>query len=377
MTRIPVAGPWVTEREVRYVAEAAAEGFYTKASYYVQRFEATFAEYHGVRHAMAVPHCTAALHLALAALGIGPGDEVIVPESTWIASAAPISYVGATTVFADVDARSWCMAPESVERCITPRTKALIPVDLYGQAADMPALRAIAQKHGLFVIEDAAQALGARIDGRLAGTFGDIGAFSFHGTKTMTTGGEGGMLVTDRTDLLERAAVLRDHGRTPANFKYFFNTEIGFKYRMSNLQAAFGLAQIERIDELVERKRQIFRWYQERLAGLPGVEINQEQPGTFHTFWMVTAVVDKAYNLEPRALMAAFDQHEIDTRPFFHPLSGLPAYASTEQATQARQRNTVAYDLAARAINLPSAMKLGEAEVDRVCSAFKTILGRA
>ena len=359
MTRIPIAGPWVTELETRYTAEAAAEGFYTKANYYVQRFETKFAEYLGVRHAMAVPHCTAAIHLAVASLGIGPGDEVIVPEITWIASAAPVSYVGGTTVFADVDPRGWCISPESVERCITSRTKAIIPVHLYGQVADMPALRALAAKHHLLIIEDVAQAIGARLDGRLTGTFGEVGTFSFHGAKTLTTGGEGGMLVTDRSDVFERASVLRDHGRT-GNSKFFYNTEVGFKYRMSSLQAAFGLAQLERIDELVQRKRDIFTWYAERLAGIPGLTLNENRPDVFDTFWMVTALLDPSYGFTTRTLMAAFDQQEIDTRPFFNPLSGLPAYSATEQAIAARQRNTVAYDIASRAINLPSALKLTE-----------------
>jgi len=375
MARIPVAGPWVTEREAKYVAEAALEGFYSKASFYVQRFEKRFCEYLGVRHAAAVPHCTAALHLALAARGIGPGDEVIVPEITWIASAAPATYVGADIVFADVDRRSWCMSPESVERCVTDRTKAIIPVDLYGRTADMLALRDIAQRRHLYLVEDAAQALGARIGDRLAGTFGDVGAFSFHGTKTVTTGGEGGLLVTDDDALFERVLVLRDHGRTAQNFKFFYNTEIGFKYRMSSLQAAFGTAQLERIEELVNRKREIFRWYAARLADVPGLELNEETPGTFNTFWMVTAVVDKSYGLTTKALMEAFDKEEIDTRPFFNPLSALPAFGSMPDAAPAAKRNEVAYDLASRALNLPSAMSLTESDVDRVSAVFRRILG--
>jgi perosamine synthetase len=233
--RIPIAGPWVTELEVRYVSEAARDGWYERAGYYVQQLEQRFAAYLGVKHAVAVPHCTAAIHLALAGLGVSKGDEVIVPELTWIASAAPTHYVGAVPVFADVDPHTWCISVESIRACLSPRTKAIIPVDLYGLLPDMKALRALADEHGLFVIEDAAQAVGSKLDGRLAGTFGHAGVFSFHGTKTMTTG-EGGMFVTDDSTLYERVLVLRDHGRERQNFKNFYNTEVAFKYRMSNLR---------------------------------------------------------------------------------------------------------------------------------------------
>ena len=207
--RIPVAGPWVTDLEVRYVADAAANGWYTQAGGYVQRFEEAFARYLGVRHAIAVPHCTAALHLSLASLGIGPGDEVIVPELTWIATSAPIAYVGATPVFADVDAETWCLSADAVRHCITHRTKAIVPVDLYGLTPDMDAIRAVAATHRLAIVEDAAQAIGCRYHDQPAGTFGDVGTFSFHGTKTMTTG-EGGMLVTDRTDCHDGASPERN-----------------------------------------------------------------------------------------------------------------------------------------------------------------------
>ena len=376
MERIPVAGPWVTEREVSYVSDAAANGWYTNASGYVQRFEAAFASYLGVRHAVAVPHCTAALHLSLASLGIGAGDEVIVPELTWIATAAPITYVGATPVFADVDPHTWCITADAVRACVTPRTKAIIPVDLYGLTPDMDAVRAVADEFGLAIIEDAAQAIGCQYRGRAAGALGTVGTFSFHGTKTMTTG-EGGMLVTDRTDLYERSLVLRDHGRTASNFKFFYNTEVAFKYRMSNMQAAFGLAQLERIDELVAKKRQIFRWYEERLRDVAGVQLNAQPADIANTFWMASLVVSADYGLTNRELMARFDAEAIDTRPFFHPLSGLPVFSDTPAAKTAQARNRVAYDISPRGLNLPSALLLTEAQVDRVCAVLKRILQTA
>lgn len=371
MQRIPVAGPWVTELEVRYASDAAANGWYTNAGTYVQRFEESFARYLGTRHAIAVPHCTAALHLSLAALGIGPGDEVIVPELTWIATAAPIAYVGATPVFADVDEHTWCLTADSVRECLTPRTRAILPVDLYGMIPDIDALRAIAVEHGLSIIEDAAQAIGSRYHDRAAGSLGDVSAFSFHGSKTMTTG-EGGMLVTDRSDVFERALVLRDHGRTKTGS--FYNTEVAFKYRMSNLQAAFGLAQLERIDELVAKKRQLFAWYSERLRDVPGLRMNVEPPGYFNAYWMASVVVDPEYGLTNRSMMADFDAQGIDTRPFFYPLSGLPAFDATPEAQAARTRNRTAYDISPRGINLPSALLLTESQVDRVCEVLTNML---
>ncbi len=369
--RIPVAGPWVTDLEVRYVAEAAAGDWYSNAGRSVGQFETEFADYLGTGFAAAVPHCTSALHLAMLALGIGPGDEVIVPEATWVATAAPITYVGATPVFADIDVDTWCMSPESLTKCLSPRTKAIATVDLYGGMPDMAALTSVAE--GIPIIEDAAQSIGGKLHGHLAGTLGDIGTFSFHGTKTLTTG-EGGMVVTNRSDLAERIFRLRDHGRTPADHRYFTTEEVGFKYRMSSLQAAFGRAQLARIDELLDKKRQIFEWYEYRLADVPGVRLNHRQDGVRNTFWMVTAVFDRSYGLTARRLMEFFDLHMVDTRPFLPPLSSLPAFAGYETATDAAYRNPTAYDIAARSINLPSALVLTETQVDRVCDLIHTVL---
>jgi perosamine synthetase len=230
MTRIPVAGPWITQLEADYVADALANAWYGNANMYHERFERAFSSYVGVPHAMALPSCTSGLHLALAAMGVGHGDEVIVPEITWIATAAPINYVGATPVFVDVDATTWCMDPDSLEAAITPRTKAIITVDLYGNMADYDRILAIAKRHNLRVIEDAAEAAGARYHEGRAGSFGDVGVFSFHGSKTLTTG-EGGMLVTKNKELFDRANFLRDHGRAPGDFS-FENSEVAFKYKM-------------------------------------------------------------------------------------------------------------------------------------------------
>jgi perosamine synthetase len=371
---IPVSGPSITQREIDYVTDAVTNGWYGNANLYQTRFERAFAEYLGMKHAMALPSCTSAIHLALAALGVGPGDEVIVPEITWIASSAPVDYVGAALQFADVDPVSWCLSPASFESLINERTKAVIPVDLYGNIADWPAIVEIARRHGVAVIEDAAEAVGAEIGKRKAGSFGHAGVFSFHGSKTLTTG-EGGMLVTDDTALYERAQVLRDHGRRPGD-KAFFNREVAFKYKMSAMQAALGLAQLERIDELVTRKREIFAWYAEELEGVEGVRLNAEAPGTKIVYWMVTVVLDPELGITKDALQERLAAQGVDTRPFFHPLSALPAYEALPAAKAARERNHVAYALSPYALNLPSGLNLDRALVREVCTALRGIIGR-
>ncbi len=372
MERIPVAGPWITDKEVRYVADAARNAWYDKAGVYHQRFEQAFADYLGVRHAVSLPSCTSAIHLALRALGVGPGDEVIVPDVTWIASAAPVTYVGATTVFADIDPRTWCLAVDSFERCITPRTKAVIPVGLYGSVPDWPALRRIAGERGIAVIEDAAEAIGSEFRGCKAGSFGDVGVFSFHGSKTLTTG-EGGMLVTDRDELLTRVLTLRDHGR-PSGDKLFFNTEVAYKYKMSSLQAALGLAQLGRVEELVARKRELFAWYCEELDGVSGVALNAEPAGTLNSYWMITVVWSERFALSKEQAMERLGAAGVDSRPFFYPLSSLPAYAKSPQAEAARARNTASYSVSPRALNLPSALSLTREQVRRACAEFKSLL---
>jgi perosamine synthetase len=374
MPRIPVAGPWITEKEIQYVNDAVANAWYGNANMYHERFEKAFADYVGTKYAITLPTCTSALHLSLLALDVKQGDEVIVPDATWIATSAPISYVGATPVFADIDPSTWCLSAESFEACITSRTKAVIPVDLYGGMPDMDAIRSIAQRHNIAVIEDAAEALGAKYKGKHAGSFGDTGVFSFHGSKTVTTG-EGGMLVTDREDLYYRIQILRDHGRQPGDHM-FWNTEVAYKYKMSSLQAALGLAQLERIDELLERKRQQFEWYKKELTAVDGITLNTEPSGTLNTYWMVTVVLNPQFGLNKTELIERLSQHNIDSRPFFHPLSSIPAYEDSEQAHIARARNKIVYGISPYAINLPSALKLGEDEIARVCELLKRILAQ-
>jgi perosamine synthetase len=372
---IPIAGPWVSELEATYVAEAARGAWYQGAGSFVRRFEQSFANYIGVRHAIAVPHCTSALHLALLAVGVGKGDEVIVPECSWIASAAPITYVGAQPVFADIDPATWCISPESIERLITEKTRAVIPVGLYGLPADMPAIRKITEKFKIHLIEDAAQSLGGKYAGKMSGSAADIAGFSFHGTKTLTTG-EGGMFVTDDEAIFERAQFLRDHGRSRVNYKNFYNTEVAYKYKMSDLQAAFGLAQLERIDQLLERKRSIFQWYRARLSEIPGITLNIEPPSFVNSYWMTTVVLDPSLRLTTADIRSKFEEYEIDVRPFFHPMSSLPAFAEYPKVREAQENNRAAYSISPRAFNLPSALQLSEAQVERVCILLKKFLDR-
>ncbi len=371
MNRIPVSGPWITQKEIDYIADAAENAWYENANMYHERFEKAFAEYLGVKYAVTLPSCTSALHLSLLALCVGPGDEVIVPDVTWIASAAPISYVGATPVFADMDEKTWCMSAGSFEECITPKTKAVIPVDLYGGMPDWDRILEIARRHNIAVIEDAAEALGSEYKDKKAGTFGDTGTFSFHGSKTLTTG-EGGMLVTDNKDIFDRVLFLRDHGRKPGDV-LFFNTEVGYKYKMSSMQAALGLAQIERADELVDKKRQIFGWYERELAGTDGVDLNFEPKGTKNSYWMVSVILDPKFGIKKEELFYKMNEQGISCRPFFSPLSAIPAFYGTDEAQKARDRNVVSYRISPYGLNLPCGMNMDEDKVKYVCKVFREL----
>jgi perosamine synthetase len=367
---IPIAGPWITQREVDAVARAARGSWFEDATVESRAFEQEFAAATDRQFAIALPSCTAALHLALLAHGIGPGDDVIVPEATWIASAAPIVHVGATPVFADVDPTTWCLSVEEVRRLVSPRTRAVIAVDLYGGFPDLVALETLCAERGLVLIEDAAEAAGGRHARRAAGSFGDVSCFSFHGSKTLTTG-EGGMVLCDDETVNARMLFLRDHGRLPGDVSYR-SVEVAWKYKMSELQAALGRVQLARIEQLIARKRTIFAWYAERLAGC-GVRLNVERPGDEVTYWMVTAVFEPATGVTVAAARDALAEASIPMRPFFPPLSDLPAFADADDVPRARQENVRAYDLARRSINLPSALTLGEADVDRVCEVVRRL----
>ncbi len=372
MEHIPISGPSITQKEIDYVTDAVTNAWYENANTYHARFERAFAAYVGRKYAIALPSCTSALHLALLAADVRAGDEVIVPEATWIATSAPISYVDATPVFADIDRRTWCLDVDSFEANITPRTKAVIVVNLYGGMPEMEAILSVAERYGIVVIEDAAESIGSEYRGRKAGSFGLASAFSFHGSKTLTTG-EGGMLLTDNQTIYQRCLFLRDHGRA-SDDRMFWNSEIAYKYKMSSMQAALGLAQLERIGELITCKRQIFAWYQEALADLEGITLNYEHPQTKNTYWMVTIILDAKWELRKEQLITKLNKLRIDSRPFFYPLSSLPAYEHISQSQAARQRNVVSYQVSAYGVNLPSGLNMTQKHVIYVTEGLKQIL---
>lgn len=366
--RIAYTKPSITELEVAYATDAARNGWGERCYDYIVKFEAAFAAHLGVTHAIATSSCTGALHMGMAALGIGPGDEVILADTNWIASAAPIVHLGATPVFVDIDPVSWCLDPERVDAVITPRTKAILAVHVYGNLCDMDRLQAIADRHGIALIEDAAEAIGSVWKGRRAGSMGRFGAFSFHGTKTLTTG-EGGMFVTSDPDLFEKVLTLSNHGRARGQTKQFWPDEVGFKYKMSNVQAAIGLAQVERIGELIARKREIMQAYRSLLQKYQGLSLNPEPAGTENGSWMPTAVFDRELGVTREDLQAAFKEADIDARVFFHPLSSLPMFEPVPT-------NANSWDIPARAINLPSYHDMSDEDIARVASIVADVISR-
>lgn len=365
-----MAGPWITEHEIRVVEDCMRNGWYNY--HYVERFQREFAQYHDRKFGIMTPNCTTAIHLLLTALGIQEGDEVIVPECTWIATAAPITYLRATPVFCDIEPVNWCLDPGSVERSITPRTKAIIAVDLFGNMPVMDALVELAAHHGIPLIEDSAESLGSTYQGIRAGKFGVGSVFSFHRTKTLVTG-EGGMLLLDDERLFERCMFLRDHGRKPDGPAYY-NYEVTYKYMPFNLQAAVGYAQFQRLDELVAKKRWILESYKTRLADVPDIEFNAEPAGVFNSVWITGLLIGKTHGMTKLEAMEKLKALGLPTRPFFYPLSSLPAYAGCEDVYRAR--NPRAYDICARGINLPGALVMTEEQVDVVCDGVRRILGR-
>ncbi len=357
-SRILYTKPSITEREIELATDAARNGWGSKCYEYIERFESQFKTFIGTRSAIATSSCTGALHMGLAALGVGPGDEVILADTNWIASAAPITYLGAKPVFVDILPDSWCIDPALAEAAITPRTKAIIAVHLYGNLCDMDRLLSISVKYGIPIIEDAAEAIGSRYNGKHAGSMGLFGTFSFHGTKTITTG-EGGMFVTNDEEFYERVLTLSNHGRMRGQKKQFWPEMVGFKYKMSNIQAAIGCGQLERIDELVAKKRQIFLYYQAAFSNFSEVILNPEPDGTINGFWMPTTVFSKKSGITRDALQMKFLEENIDARVFFWPLSSLPTFKPLI-------KNTNAYDIPDRAINLPSYHDLTTDELRRV-----------
>ena len=366
MKHIPYAKPSIGELEKQYVCDAIENGWGERCYDYIYKFQDSYKNYLGVKHAIATSSCTGALHIALKALDIKAGDEVIVPDATWVASVAPITYLGANPVFVDVLKTTWCIDPIEIEKAITPKTKAIIAVHLYGNVCEMDEIMSIAKKYNLYVIEDAAEAIGSQYKGKKTGSIGDFGVFSFHGTKTITTG-EGGMLVTNNDTLYEEASILHDHGRDPKIKKMFWAEKVGFKYKMSNLQAALGCAQMQRIEELVNRKIELFKMYKEELATVDGITMNQEQEYAKNSYWMPTIILDESLHVYRDVLINDLDKYGIRARPFFYPVSSFPLFNKLNE-------NVVSDGLSMNGINLPSNFDMAEDDIKYVVNTLKGLL---
>jgi len=358
---IPVYSPSIGAREKEYVLDCLETGWISSRGGYVDRFEHAFCDFTGGEHATSVNNGTTALHLVMAALGLGPGDEVIVPTFTYVASVNAMSFVGATPVFVDSDPASWQMDVKAVEAAITPQTKAIMAVHLYGQPADMIAICTLAKAHGLKVIEDAAEGFGSKIGDQHVGTFGDVGTFSFFGNKTITTG-EGGMVTARDAQLMAEMRLLKSQYVSPT--KQYWHEKVGFNFRMTNICAAIGLAQLERANDTLARKRAIANLYQSILAQA-GIETHREQSGTTHSFWMCSALLPK--DVDRAKLMAFLSDAGIETRPGFYPVHTMPMHANWP-SSKLQFKN--AAELGARILNLPSWPGLSDEQVESVAQSL-------
>ncbi len=370
MKPIHMAGPWITDHEIKVVEDAMRNGWYENSYDYVEKFQGEFADYHDRKYGIMTPNCTTAIHLLLTALGVSEGDEVILPECTWIATGAGITYLRATPVFCDIDSENWCLDPNSIEKLITPMTKAVIAVDLFGNMPDYDRLTKLCADNKISLIEDSAESIGSTYKGVRAGKFGIGSVFSFHRTKTLTTG-EGGMLLLDDDKLFERCMFLRDHGRRPDGAMYF-NYEVTFKYMPFNVQAALGYAQFQRIEELVGLKRKQLKMYRERLGDIEDVFLNPEPDGGVNGAWITTIVFGKSHKQTKLEMIEKLGKMDIPVRPFFYPLSSLPAYPNAKLKYE--HMNLVAYDISSRGINLPGSAMLTEDQVDWICGGIKKII---
>lgn len=371
MNKIFAAGPWMTEHEVSVITDVMRNGWYERAYEYVEKFQKEFAAYHGRKYGLMTPNCTTALHLLLTALGIHDGDEVILPDCTWIGSSAAVTYLRAIPVFCDIDPIHWCLDPGSVQERITPKTKAVIAVDLFGNMPNMDALRTLCEDHHVALVEDAAEALGSTYKGTRAGKFGIGSTFSFHRTKTIAIG-ESGMLLVDDDALYGRAAFLRDHGRKQGGPMYY-NYEVTYKYMPSNLHAALGYAQFQRISELVGKKRDQLAKYRQMLSDIPDLLMNPEPDGGVNGAWITTVIFGKSHHLNKLEAIERLAHLEIPGRPFFYPLSSLPAYPEFKEKYE--PLNPISYDISTRGISLPGAANLTDEQIEYIGNGVRSILG--
>jgi len=363
----PVTTPSLSGNEREYVLDCIDSTWISSSGKYVDRFENDFAQFCETKFAVSCANGTAAVHLALLAAGIGPGDEVIVPTFTYVASVNPVRYIGARPVFVDSDPSSWNMDPNAVAAAVTPQTRAILVVHLYGQPADMDAITAIARRHGLVVIEDAAEAHGARFRGQVVGGIGSFGAFSFFGNKVITTG-EGGMVVCNSEHGAARLRQFRNQGQDPDQ-RYWF-PEIGFNYRMTNVAAAIGVAQLERINVLISQRNQVGLWYREELKGVAGLSFQPRRERVESVNWLTCLLVESRIPGARDRLCEALARVGVETRPFFFPVHTLPPYREALPG-----RYPVAEDLGARGFNLPSAPDLTASDVQTICALLRRAIG--
>ena len=363
---IPIAEPSLGEEELKNVTEAVKSGWISSKGKFIEEFEQNFSNYCNRRYGVVTSNGTVALHLALKALGIGKGDEVIVPDLTFVAVANTVTYCNAKPVFVDSHPDYWCIDPKKIEEKITSRTKAVIPVHLYGHPCDMDAIMKIAEEHNLYVIEDAAEAHGAEYKSKKVGSYGVVSCFSFYGNKIITTG-EGGMCLTNDEELTENMRILRDHGMIPDK-RYWYDV-VGFNYRMTNLQAAVGVAQLKKLDEFVDKKRQIARWYAEELKDLKEkglIKLHPEMPGAKCVYWMYSILVEDEFGMNRDELVKRLEEKGIETRPFFYPMHVMPIYKNSEGFP-------VAEEISRKGVNLPSGVSLMEGIIEKVVSTIKDI----
>jgi perosamine synthetase len=367
MPRIPLAAPDLSGNELAYVTDAIQSSWISSIGPYVERFEEEFASLCGTRAALSICNGTAALHIALLALGTGPGDEVIVPSLTYVATANAVRYCGAEPVFADVDPATWCLDPESVAAAVTPRTRGIVAVHLYGHPADMDALEAVAAPNDLWIVEDAAEAHLATYKGKPVGSLGQMATFSFYGNKPFTSG-EGGALTTDSSELEEKARLLRGQGMDPKQRYYFPIT--GYNYRLTNVACALLCAQLERSEALIARRREIFARYCELLDGVPGIEFQPQAEWAEPTPWLFSVLVEEGrYGKSRDELAEALAKDGIETRPFFIPLHTLPPFADGSAARG--ESLLVTDDLGARGLNLPTHTQLQTRDLEVVAAAVR------
>jgi perosamine synthetase len=363
-TQIPLSAPSLGRKELEYVIDCLESTWISSAGKYVDRFEQAYAEIAGTKHAIACSNGTVALHLALVALGLRPGDEVLVPTLTFVACANSVVYCGGKPVFVDVDREIWSIDASKLEAQITEKTRGIIAVHLRGHPADMDAIVAIARRHGLFVVEDAAQSHGAQMRGRPVGSLGDIATFSFYGNKMITTG-EGGMITTDNDDLAKQIRLLKNQGMTKEH--RYWHPVVGYNYRLTNLQAAIGVAQLERLAELLARHREVASWYKEALTGVRGLWWQREKEWARHAWWQFVVIVEDEFGADRDAVINRLQANGVDARRLYYPMHQQPIY---EESARGRKYPVADY-LAARGVCLPTWSGLKREDVRYVCEQLR------